>query len=104
MASVNELRDQRNRALIAVYELTEGSSLKSAMTADVADRTGLTDDAIEAAVQWLTDRNLLSYVSLAGDFTVTPTGSDEAERLLSDGEDPVAAVLTIRERQVLEAF
>src|SRR5262245_60887345 len=99
MASVNELREQRNRVLIAVYELTDASSLKSAVTTDVANRTRLTEEAIEAAVRWLADRDLLSFVSLAGDFTVTPKGSDEAERLLSDGPDPSAVVLTIRERQ-----
>jgi hypothetical protein len=90
--------------LVTVYELTNGDPLKSVVTRDIATQTGDTEDAVEAAVRWLVDREFLSFMSLAGDFTLTPQGSDEAERLLADGTDPAAAVLTVVERRVLEAF
>lgn len=99
---VPELRAQRNRVLIAVYELTDGDRLKSVTATDVTAETNLTDEDVESVVRWLVDRHYLEFQSLAGDFHLTPSGSDEAEQLLSASND--AAVLTFAEREVLEAF
>ena len=104
VADLNDLKKQRDDVLIAVYQLTDGNRMKSVHTSDVVDATSYEKDVIDRTVRWLVDRDLLAFESLAGDFTVTPTGSDEAERLLADQVDLAAVVLTTIERRALEAF
>jgi DNA-binding MarR family transcriptional regulator len=98
------LQDRRDRVLLAAYEMTGGDSLQSVVAREVAVETGLPQEAVEPAVRALVARDLLTFSSLAGDFTLTPLGVDEAERLLADDVDLTTVVLTLVEQRTLEAF
>jgi hypothetical protein len=103
VADINKRRADRNRVLMALYDMTDTTGAREVERSDLVEATGLGKDDVDESVQWLLDRSYANSVNLAGHVYITPIGVDLAETIAGDSDLPPLA-LTVAESRVLEVF
>jgi hypothetical protein len=105
MATFEERRRYRDRALELLYGATDGNTHRGHDITELRRQMAETpDEEVDLAVQWLADQGLAHWVAF-GQVGITPEGvaryeASEAARQ----ETRVALVLTIAERREVEEY
>ena len=90
--------------LVALYNLSNGSTLVMARIQEIAVDAGITLDEASPALEYLKDHGLVAYRAMGPLVALTPEGVDRAEDLLfpSLTSDDIAISLTAEEHKAVE--
>jgi hypothetical protein len=108
MPTLAEKRKWRQAALLALYELTDGSTSGSATQQEIAARSGVPEDQIIPTVEYLESElqaKITTFGGMEAHVDITRYGIRDAEREMDDGAalPSVVAVFTdVELRQHLE--
>lgn len=106
VTTVDDRQRARTAYLLALYESTDGNPTKTSRVELIGERIGIARNDAVTVAKWLVDRRFAAFPAFGGPIALTPSGADEAERLLRGGAVPAlpVLVLSVEERRAVEVF
>jgi hypothetical protein len=86
MASIEERTARGDDYLVALYELSDGDTMKSPTHREIAERSGISEDDIFSVGYVVTDKGHARWRTLSGldgGVSITSSGIERAEQIIS---------------------